>query len=855
MRASRSLRTAVLAAALLPFLSRTTHLHASTLPGGGCSAAAPAPRHWPAPLDRTVSLHARDVSLRSALDRLAAAAHVDLAYSADLLPLDRAVCVSRQGVPAGDVLAELLLGVAVEPVVAGPGHVVLAPVRAPAPRGDTLPGDVSLDRIVVTGTPAGAPERSLPLAVEVLDRGRLAALATGTLQQALDAAVPGVWAWEQSPSSLLVRYANIRGASSFGVSYPKVYIDGIEVANPLLLSRLGTESVERIEVIRGPQGAALYGTDAISGVINVVTRHEGADSGDGRVRIRSSLGPAASAFGPARLAQDHEVAMRFGTGVRSAGLTVSGGTAGELVRGSFDRHLMATGAGRLVGTRFITTGTLRFSAESAGATSSPILADSVPFTRSDTMVRRSRVPAMDSVPAGAAPSFAGTQSVRAYTAGVSTTFVPNDRWTHSLVVGVDGDRLSGVRAGMSGVPALDAALAEASDGGADRGTLRVSSVARVPAGPRAVATFSLSADQSVLRQTFVRQAGAMGGPGPAPAGAVLLARLTEWQQSTGAVAQASLAVRNALFLTAGVREERNGGLAGSGSVATLPLLGGALVGERRGVAVKLRAAYGTGTRPPRTPARQTSWMGAHAQTAAAGLGPERQTGVEAGVDVAIGRALTLKVTRFDQLASGLIQRVAVETSAAPRDTEFAAGRAGSRDIAYALQNVGSITNRGWEMQAAASLRALSLVGTFSTVESRVRSLAAGYGGDLQPGDRMLQVPRWTAGLTASLAGRGWTGSLTGYHAGDWVDYDYIALARGAADVRRPNREFTGPGLRDYWRTYQGVTHLRAAASRELSRRFTLLLSGDNLLDRQRGEPDNVTVLPGRTVQVGIRAQF
>jgi iron complex outermembrane receptor protein len=33
------------------------------------------------------------------------------------------------------------------------------------------------------------------------------------------------------------------------------------------------------------------------------------------------------------------------------------------------------------------------------------------------------------------------------------------------------------------------------------------------------------------------------------------------------------------------------------------------------------------------------------------------------------------------------------------------------------------------------------------------------------------------------------------------------------------------------------------------------LNGSNLLDRQTGEPDNVTVLPGRTVSFGIRTTF
>ncbi len=65
----------------------------------------------------------------------------------------------------------------------------------------------------------------------------------------------------------------------------------------------------------------------------------------------------------------------------------------------------------------------------------------------------------------------------------------------------------------------------------------------------------------------------------------------------------------------------------------------------------------------------------------------------------------------------------------------------------------------------------------------------------------------------------------------------------------------GDALRAYWRAYDGVTHLRAAFTRDLTRGFTLTLVGDNLLDYQLGEPDNLTVLPGRTISLGVRASF
>jgi hypothetical protein len=37
--------------------------------------------------------------------------------------------------------------------------------------------------------------------------------------------------------------------------------------------------------------------------------------------------------------------------------------------------------------------------------------------------------------------------------------------------------------------------------------------------------------------------------------------------------------------------------------------------------------------------------------------------------------------------------------------------------------------------------------------------------------------------------------------------------------------------------------------------MTFSVDGENLLDEQRGEPDNITVLPGRTVSAGLRLSF
>ncbi len=73
----------------------------------------------------------------------------------------------------------------------------------------------------------------------------------------------------------------IRGAQS---EHTLVLIDGVEMNDPITPGRsfdfahLTTDNIERIEIIRGPQ-STLYGSDAIGGVINIITKR-----GKGRIQ-------------------------------------------------------------------------------------------------------------------------------------------------------------------------------------------------------------------------------------------------------------------------------------------------------------------------------------------------------------------------------------------------------------------------------------------------------------------------------------------------------------------------------------------------------------------------------------------
>jgi iron complex outermembrane receptor protein len=120
---------------------------------------------------------------------------------------------------------------------------------------------------------------------------------------------------------------------------------------------------------------------------------------------------------------------------------------------------------------------------------------------------------------------------------------------------------------------------------------------------------------------------------------------------------------------------------------------------------------------------------------------------------------------------------------------------------------------------------------------------------------MLEVPTRTLGGNASWKAERWSTSWTLSRASDWVNYDRLALAEDLAAPPVAGPGIVGSQLRRYWREYEGVTRLRATFTRGLPGGLTFLLSGDNLLGRQRGEPDNVTIVPGRTIAGGLRARF
>jgi iron complex outermembrane recepter protein len=774
------------------------------------------------PLDREITLRARDISLREGLDRIAASAHLRFSYSAETLPVDRRICVAYQKLAVGAALADLLAGTGVQPIPAGPDHIVLAS----GANHTALPEIIPLEKIVVTGSVNGMPRRALTVGVDVIAGRTLETQHATSLGEALRASVPGVWVWQQSPATVLAQYASMRGASSFGLTYPKVYLDGIEIANPLLIARIAPSSIERIETIRGPQGAALYGADAISGVVNIVTRNSASDRAERGTQASSLIGLTASGFAAETVTrQEHSIDYQVGSNLRSFAINTTGSATDEFFPNAFGRELSMLARFRAVREAATFNVVARFFGQEAGNAVSPLLIDALPVPEDSQQAFRPFV-------------VNGAQRVVQYTLGGTVRLAGGERWTHMLVAGIDGYELNNVANNAVPIPsALDSALL-ASRGGADRITLRASSVARISATDRTNAAVTFAVEHSQLRKEAPEE---FGGIAPE------IRQVVRWQQNTGLIGQVDAALDDRFFVNGGIRLERNQALTGENKLATLPMIGAAYVRDLGGTSVKLRSAYGKGIRPPESGVREIAHQSNPGSPGDFGLDPEVQAGSEFGADVWIGSNASLQVTRFDQSASGLIQQVGVGTTQT--------GPGPQRPIGYVFQNVGEISNEGWELEAAYQKGIVDLALNFAIVDSRVRKLATGYTGDLRPGDRMLNVPARTASLTTSVTPGNWSVSITASRAFDWIGYDRSGLVAAYADADRPTSGFLGSQLRAYWREYGGVTWLRASASYSIAPRWTLRAVGENLLNHQQGEPDDITILPGRTVNVGVQLKF
>jgi outer membrane receptor for ferrienterochelin and colicins len=158
-----------------------------------------------------------------------------------------------------------------------------APAAAQAPADTTAPADslwrLDMAPVVVTATRAERRADEVAVPVSVIGQEEMASQGAARMTDLL-ADQPGLTINTDHGAGLQMR--------GLGPDYTLILVDGEPIvgrtAGTLDLDRLTTGNVERVEIVRGPT-SSLYGSEALAGVVNLITEAPDEPLG-GRVRTR-----------------------------------------------------------------------------------------------------------------------------------------------------------------------------------------------------------------------------------------------------------------------------------------------------------------------------------------------------------------------------------------------------------------------------------------------------------------------------------------------------------------------------------------------------------------------------------------
>lgn len=125
-----------------------------------------------------------------------------------------------------------------------------------------------LEEVIITGTRTKKQLAALPMPAIVISEQQIKETGSNRLRDIIA---------EQTGIIMVPDHSNSEGVQLQGLDsdYTLVLIDGLPVIGRVVgnldLNRLSVGNIEKIEIVKGPS-SALYGSDAIGGVINIITK-------------------------------------------------------------------------------------------------------------------------------------------------------------------------------------------------------------------------------------------------------------------------------------------------------------------------------------------------------------------------------------------------------------------------------------------------------------------------------------------------------------------------------------------------------------------------------------------------------
>ena len=144
----------------------------------------------------------------------------------------------------------------------------------------------ALNEVVVTGSNSAVGRNLIPYTVSVIGTEALESAGSSQLLSVISGRVPSLFVTERGILGFTVGshggagHIKMRGVGGDRASAVLMMVDGqpqfAGIYSHHVADFYSKEYVEKVEILRGP-GSVLYGSNAMAGVINVITRHAAAD--------------------------------------------------------------------------------------------------------------------------------------------------------------------------------------------------------------------------------------------------------------------------------------------------------------------------------------------------------------------------------------------------------------------------------------------------------------------------------------------------------------------------------------------------------------------------------------------------
>lgn len=582
-----------------------------------------------------------------------------------------------------------------------------------------------MEASVVGGNFNPFKRKAIATSVTVLDAKTLEKIPYNTLDQIFRGWVPGANDFDVGPEREGYPGIVIRGAGSNAFATIAVYIDGIEYAGGSgYLSQLDKSNIDRIEIVRGPGAATMYGTGSNGGIIQIFTKKP--RSGESTMSFTTSGGFYKSKW----MKQDPFQQMHTletTTGFKNVVLTLGGTyrTVGAYLPDGGEKNKGFYGSGRFNKGKFQANVSARYNIRNFHLSRDPYY-DTAVHPRTDIIIERfgQTGPAYELFFVYPSTSNYRDGITETYLTGVNLSHRTRKNWVNNLDAGFTMNGHAYVPAGENPLQTQYSRYKKKIT------TIRYSNVLSLSAGPNGPGVVitsgaeykKYSASQIITRATAARTF-SLGDPD---------------NNNYGAFVQVNPSYKN-IFLTMGMRYEKNELF----TEAWNPRVGLTTNFKVRSLTIKPRIAWGKGIQAPAYEERFGRTITSRSIIYPnPDLKPQSQQGFDYGVELYDKKgSFKFEAVYYDNLLQNIIFQ---EVLGLPSDSTLGQ---------YIYNNIYELVNRGWEFSGEYRAGRLGLRGTFSLMKTTIGDTTGNHRypalANAIPGTRMTGYARHVAGLNLS----------------------------------------------------------------------------------------------------------